>query len=120
MAKLRVLKQKDKRYAFKTFDNDKAKEPAVCVFKEFPAIGEVYFKNFKLSGEITDESLPEFEFKRFAENCIGGFENLTITETGEKIETVEQFLKLPGDFTYGVLMDCCMYAMERDDFSLGE
>ena len=115
MAKIRVLKQKDKRYAFKALGNDVLKNPAAVIFKRFPQPAELFHTGIseilqdKLDIDITefqnnkDESTKKltnqmvdlivnnlnaakFNYRHFANECIEGFENFEFESENSESE----------------------------------
>ena len=112
MARLKVLKQKDKRYVFRVFGNEDHKEPAICVFKRFPQRNEDFFsgdtKSITEGLEINANELRDnrdaalqkivdrmyksymdniaamrIDYNVFARECIEGFENFSVESTDE-------------------------------------
>jgi hypothetical protein len=150
MAKLKALKQKDKRYAFKAFDNDQAARPAIAVFSRFPGPGETFYSGMrkglidgididpeKLTGAKREAELEKIkehvvqtfldnlsagriDYHSFIRSCIDRFEEFGIEGKAKKIETANEFLDLPADAVFIIASELYVYAMERDEFTMGE
>ena len=149
MAGLKILKQKEKKYAFRVFENEKQERPAQCVFKRFPMPDEKFYEGMRqdIAGKLDlnieeikkdkeratkkllDQVVQTFldniaagriDYISFASDCIDHFEEFTVAETGKKIETVNEFLNLPPEAVHAILQDCYEYAHEMDEFSMGE
>jgi hypothetical protein len=104
--KLKSLKQKSKEFTFKSYDNDKSKNPAKIVFNRFPMPDESYpiaqaknvldsniFKNFdntekakeNLVSHIIDTMINNItanrvDFKRFFNECVDRIDDLEYTD----------------------------------------
>jgi len=60
------------------------------------------------------------DYKKFANECIEGFENFTVVDDGKEIKTVGDLFSLPEEYGPGVeaiLDDCYKYAVSREEFT---
>jgi hypothetical protein len=144
MAIFRTLRQKEKAYIFKVFDNEKSGNPAKAVFLRFPLPDELFpmasqknvlesslMKDFdntpeakeKLVRNIIDIMIENitanrFDHISFAKECIDHFEDFTY---GDKdIKTVDDFLTLPPEAVQKIAKDLYFYSKMEDEFSMGE
>jgi hypothetical protein len=144
MAKLKTLRVKDVKYAFKVFGNEKNKNPALAVFSRFPFPDEAFVSGDRksLSEGVDSSSLEtsegrdravdrivqnfldnmssgKIDYGAFSRECVAGFENF-FYEEGE-IKTLDEFLeKIPPDAARKILFDCYQYAKTEDEFTMGE
>jgi len=142
MAKLFSVKQKEKEYIFKSFDNDKCEKPAKVIFKKFPFADEIFptanqknilnssiVKDFdnsqkskeKLIGHIINSMIENISANRinyelFLNDCISHFEDLIYEE--KQIESVKDFLSLPQEAVYKIAQELYLYAKTEDEFSI--
>jgi hypothetical protein len=148
MARIKTLKQKEKRYIFRAFGNEAQARPAVCVFKRFPRPEETFFAGMKKNlsdglkididkmradkeaetKKIGDQIVRVFldnlsagniDYGEFARECISHFEEFGDADTGGQIETVNEFLALPEEAVNIIARDCYDYAVTKDEFEMG-
>jgi hypothetical protein len=138
MAQFKTLRQKDKIYIFKVFDNEKSTNPAKVVFYRFPLSDELFpvasqksimddIKDFdnkeKLVQHIIDVMVENitanrFDFTRFLNECIDHFEDFTYNE--KEIKTLDDFLTLPIEAVEKITKDIYNYSKIEDKFTMGE
>jgi hypothetical protein len=144
MANFKTLRAKEKKYVFRVFGNEKAKDPAAVLFSCFPHADEVYMMGDRkdISEGVASLSLdtPEgrekavdrmvgnllnnmaaskINYEAFARECIGGFERFGYEDGW--INTVDEFLqKFPPEAARKILQDCYRYAKTEDEFTMGE
>jgi hypothetical protein len=144
MAVFKSLKQKEKTYIFKVFDNEKSDNPAKAVFHRFPLSDELFpmasqknvlesslLKDFdntqqakeKLVKNIIDIMIDNITANRFnhiafIKECIDHFEDFMYGE--QEIKTVDDFLTLPEEAVQKIAKDLYFYSKIEDEFSMGE
>ena len=139
---LKSLKQKEKNFIFKSFNNMESDEPAKIIFLRFPMPDENYpagnqkqvldsgiFKTLDDSPEsrealvdhiinnmVDNLTANRIDYKRFFNECVERIENLTYD--GNDIKTVEDFFKhLPEEAAFTIAMEAHEYAKEADMFT---
>jgi predicted enzyme involved in methoxymalonyl-ACP biosynthesis len=139
MAKLLSIRQKEKEYVLKVFDNEKNESPAKVIFKRFPLADENFpyadeksvlesFQDFDNSREarenliksiidtiISNIAANRIDYKTFIKECVDRFDNLEYG--GKAIKTVNDFFSLPGEAVYKIARDCYFYSRTEDEFS---
>jgi hypothetical protein len=144
MAQFKALKQKEKIYIFKVFDNEKSDNPAKAVFSRFPMQDELFplasqknimessfLKDFDnspeakeqlvnsiIDGMIKNISANIFDYIAFIKECIDYFEDFDYGE--KKIKTVNDFLSLPAEAVQKIAKDLYFYSKVEDEFTMGE
>jgi hypothetical protein len=144
MSQFKTLRQKDKIYIFKVFDNEKSDNPAKAVFNRFPLSDELFpvasQKNILESSLLKDfENTPEakeklvkyifdimienitanrFDHIKFIKECIDHFEDFTYGK--KEIKTINDFLTLPSEAVQKIARDLFFYAKIEDKFTMGE
>jgi hypothetical protein len=144
MAKFLTLRQKEKDYIFKVFDNEKSTDPARAVFYRFPLQDESFpYASQKLVMESaavkeydnTQESKQKlveqiintlvdnihsnlFDYTRFLKETIDHFENFEYDN--KQIKTVDDFLTLPQEAVQKIAKDLYFYSKTEDEFSMLE
>jgi hypothetical protein len=144
MAVFKTLKQKDKEYVFKVYDNEKSDKPAKVIFSRFPLSDETYptasqksvlessiVKNFDNSPKAKEKLVEyiinvmvdnitanKFNHKRFLEECVDGFEDFIYND--KEIKTVKDFLSLPEEAVLKISKDVYSYAKIEDEFTMLE
>jgi hypothetical protein len=144
MSVLKSLKVKEKEYIFKSFKNDKTKNPGKAIFFRFPFTDELFplasqenilesnlLKNFDNTPEAKEQlvkhiidvmikniSANVFDYKTFLKNCIDHFENLQFD--GKDIKSVEDFLTLPQSAVEIIAKELYNYSKEEEKFEMGE
>jgi hypothetical protein len=144
MSVLKSLRVKEKEYIFKSFKNDKAKNPGKAIFFRFPFTDEFFplasQKNIMESSIIKDfDNTPEgkeqlvkyiiegmiknisanvFDYKTFLKECICNFENLEYDD--KKIKTVDDFLTLPQSAIETISKELYLYSKAEDEFTFEE
>jgi len=143
MAKLKSLKSKSKSFIFTSYENDKVENPAIIIFKRFPIPGESFtnidskdllegvdFTNLskrELQAKLADNVINNFmhnlqagknDLKKFFDQCVDSIESL---EHGpSKIVTVNDFWQiLPQDASYKIAQEAYDYAIECEEFTMG-
>jgi len=139
---LKSLKQKNKNFIFRSFDNYESENPAKIIFSRFPMPDEQFpmadqksvldssaFKTLDDSHE-SRESLVEhivnnmvsnimsnrIDYKRFFNECVESVEDLAYDNTA--IKTVEDFFKhLPDEAAFTIAQEAYGYAKEADQFT---
>jgi hypothetical protein len=144
MAKLLSIRQKEKEYVFKVFDNEKSESPAKAVFKRFPLEDETFpyapaksifessfvkdFDNSPVAKEqlvqgiidvlIQNLAASRVDYTAFLKECVSGFKNLEYE--GKEIKTIDDFLALPEEAVYKISKDLYKYSKIEDKFSIEE
>ena len=144
MAVFKPLRQKEKSYVFKVFDNEKSGNPAKAVFLRFPFKDELFpaaaqksvmesslmkeFDNSRDSKEklvqgvidmmIENITSNRFDHVRFVKECIDHFEDFLCD--GKEIKTVDDFLALPSEAVQKIAGDLYSYSKTEDEFTMGE
>jgi hypothetical protein len=144
MAVFLALRQKEKTYIFKVFNNEKSNNPAKAVFHRFPLTDELFpvasqkkvletslLKDFdntqeakeKLVSHIIDTMVDNitanrFDYIKFLRECIDHFEDFTYGE--KEIKTIDDFLSLPEEAVEKITKDLYLYSKIEDEFSMGE
>ncbi|MDR1926612.1 MAG: hypothetical protein LBQ13_02895 [Endomicrobium sp.] len=144
MAEFKSLRQKEKIYIFKVFDNEKSDNPAKVVFHRFPLSDELFplasqknvlestfVKEFdntpeakeKLVRHIIDVMIDNmtanrFDYINFIKECVDHFENFT--NDGKEIVTVDDFLTLPPEAVQKIAKDLYFYSKIEDEFTFNE
>lgn len=144
MAVFLPLKQKEKIYIFKVFNNEKSSNPAKAVFYRFPTSDELFpvasqknilelsfIKDFdntqeakeKLVKNIIDVMVENitanrFDHVKFIEECIDHFEDFMYGE--KEIKTIDDFLTLPPEAVQKIAKDLYFYSKIEDEFTMGE
>jgi hypothetical protein len=144
MAVFKSLKQKEKTYIFKVFDNEKSDNPAKAVFGRFPLSDELFptasqknvletslLKDFDNTQEtkealikhvidvmIENIAANRFDYKRFVKECIDHFEDFMYGD--KEIKTTDDFLTLPEEAVQKIAKDLYFYSKTEDEFSMGE
>jgi len=143
MAKFRTVKTKEKRYVFDFLANRGDDNPAAVVFSRFPKMGEDFMPKIKSSvfdgidlekaskkdsaetEKFTTAIMAHFtgnfgkaDYEYFSRECIDHFENFDFD--GKEIKTVDDFIALPVELWMVIANDCYKYAMEKDEFAVGE
>ena len=143
MARLKSLRLKSKEYAFKAYGNDKEERPAKIIFNRFPFADEIFtavdrkellngvdvggMSKRELQAEIADKILGNFisnmqagktDYRLFFSECVDAFSDFEYED--KKIITVNDFWQiLPQDASYNIAREAYEYAMERDEFTMG-
>jgi hypothetical protein len=144
MSVLKPLRQKEKEYIFKVFDNEKSDTPAIAVFYRFPLSDELFplasqknvlesaiVKDFDNSAQakenlvkhiidimIDNMTANRFDYVKFVKECIDHFENFTYGD--KEVKTVSDFLKLPPEAVQKIAKDLYFYSKIEDEFSFIE
>jgi lambda repressor-like predicted transcriptional regulator len=144
MAVFKPLRQKEKNYVFKVFDNEKSGNPARAVFLRFPFQDELFpvasqknvlesslmeeFDNSREAKEklvqniidimVKNITANRFDHVLFVKECIDRFEDFICD--GKEIETVEDFLALPSEAVQKIAKDLYLYSKTEDEFTMGE
>jgi hypothetical protein len=143
MAEFKTLRKKEKRYVFDYLENRGAKSPAAVIFARFPLPGENFaprprrsvFSGLdlkKISQKNAEEldrlsaafaehysaNMAMVDYEAFGRECFEGFENFV--SDGKEIKTPEDFFLLPPDLWTEIVKDCYEYAMQKDEFTMGE
>jgi hypothetical protein len=144
MAVFKSLRQKEKLYVFKAFDNEKSDNPAKAVFLRFPLPDELFpvapqknilesfpIKDFdntleakeKLVKNIIDIMIENITSNRFdhigfVKECVDHFEDFMYGE--KEIKTVDDFLTLPPEAVQKIAKDLYFYSRIEDEFTMGE
>ena len=142
--RIKSIRQKDKKYVFESFENDKHKELAVVYFKRFPLPDEMFpfgetkdlinpkefiqastskkaqqdLLNKVMNNLINNIASQRVDYKRFLSECVERFENLEYEDN--EIETVEQFANLPDEIVFVIATELYSYATTRDIFTSDE
>ena len=138
---LKSLRQKNKNYIFKSFDNMNSDSPAKIIFSRFPMPDEQFpiadqksvldsnaFKNLDDSQEsketlvdniintmVTNIMSNRIDYRRFFNECVDRIEDLTYDNTD--IITVGDFFKhLPDEAAFAIAQEAYLYAKEADQF----
>jgi len=143
MAKLKSLKPKNKEFVFTSYGNDKEEVPAKIIFSRFPLPMENFttvdkkdlFKGIDVDGiskkelqsKIADKIVESFlsnlnagnaDFRQFFSECVDGFKDLEYED--KKIITPADFWQmLPQDAAHTIASEAYEYAMEREEFTMG-
>ena len=145
MAILKSLKQKDKVYIFKSFENDKSDNPAKIIFNRFPLPDETFptasqknildstlIKNFD-NTQKSKEKLVELvvntivdnitanriDYRRFFNECISHIENLIYDN--KDIKTIEEFFNsIPDEALFIIANEVYNYSKTNDEFTMEE
>jgi hypothetical protein len=144
MAVFKPLKQKEKKYIFKVFGNEKSTNPAKAVFFRFPMSDELFpvasqknilesssIKDFDnsqeakeklvktiIDGMIENISSNRFDHVKFLKECIDHFEDFIYNN--KKIKTIDDFLSLPQEAVQKIAKDLYFYSKIEDEFTMGE
>jgi hypothetical protein len=144
MAKLKSLRLKSRDYIFKAFGNGGEAVPAKVVFNRFPQLNEsftsVETKNLfngidvqdipkrELQSKIADKIVDSFlsnmragstDLPLFMKECVEKIEDLEYE--GRGVSTVQDFWQiLPRDAAEVIAGELYGYAVERDEFTMGE
>jgi hypothetical protein len=143
MAQFKTLREKQKNYIFKVFDNGKADKPASVVFHRFPFSDELFplgtqknilesdiFKDFENNNReeivkkivdtmIENISNNRFDHQSFLRECVDHFEDFYFG--GKEIKTVEDFINtIPIEAAQKISRDLYNYGRTEDKFSMGE
>jgi hypothetical protein len=144
MARFKTLRQKEKSYVFRVFDNEKSTNPAKAVFFRFPLSDETFplasqksimesnlLKDFdntpeakeKLVNSIIDTIVENitanrFDYLSFTKECVDHFEDFMYDD--KEIITVEDFLTLPQEAVQKITKDLYRYSKIEDEFTMGE
>ena len=144
MAVLKSIKQKEKIYIFKAFDNDKSESPAIFIFSRFPFADELFplakqknildsdfvksFDNTQKSKEKLVEHIintmidnitnNRINYNLFLKECIDHIENLIYDN--KEIKTINDFLDLPQEAVQKIAQELYLYAKTEDEFSIEE
>lgn len=142
MANLKSLKIKSKKFIFKAYGNDAEKNPARIVFSRFPLRGEMFatvdkkgllegvdmgLPKRELQAALADKILENFlsnlragltDYRAFFHECVEGFEDFEFD--GRKIITADEFWQIiPPDAAETIASEAYEYAIERDEFTMG-
>jgi hypothetical protein len=144
MAVFKPLRQKEKIYIFKVFNNEKSDNPAKAVFKRFPMQDELFpmasqknvlesslLKNFDNTPEAKEELVKNiidtmienitanrFDHVNFIKECIDHFDDFMYGE--KEIKTADDFLSLPSEAVHRIAKDLYFYSKIEDEFTMGE
>jgi hypothetical protein len=144
MAVFKPLRQKDKTYIFKVFDNEKSDKPAKVVFNRFPLSDELFplasqknvlesaiVKDFDNTAEakeklvkhiidvmIDNMTANRFDHIHFIKECVDHFEDFQYGD--REIKTVEDFLILPPEAVQKIAKDLYFYSKIEDEFTMNE
>lgn len=144
MAKLRSLRQKDKVWIFKSFGNDKEKNPVKIIFNRFPFGNETFarvdkkeiFEGVELekmtekdaqmkaidnmvNNYVNNIMAGNIDYKQFFQECVDRFDDFEYDQS--KIITVNDFFQiLPPDAANTIADEAYRYAMTKDEFTMGE
>jgi hypothetical protein len=144
MAVFKSLKQKEKMYVFKVFNNEKSDNPARAVFRRFPLSDELFpvasqkndlesslLKDFDNTQQAKEELVKNiidimidnitanrFDHVNFIKECIDHFEDFMYGE--QEIKTVDDFLTLPEEAVQKIAKDLYFYSKIEDEFTMGE
>jgi hypothetical protein len=144
MAELKTIRQKEKTYIFKVYDNEKSDNPAKAVFHRFPLADEVFplasqknvlesaiVKDFDNSAEskeklvkhiidimIDNMTANRFDYIKFIKECIDHFEDLQFD--GKEIKTINSFLAMPPEVVQKIARDLYFYSKIEDEFTFNQ
>jgi hypothetical protein len=144
VAVFKTLRQKEKSYIFKVFENEKSDNPAKAVFSRFPLSDELFpmasqknvlessllkdYENTQESKEklvkhiidimIENITANRFDHIKFIQECIDHFEDFLYDE--KEIKTVKDFLTLPSEAVEKIARDLYLYSKTEDKFTMGE
>jgi hypothetical protein len=143
MAVLKSIKQKNKEFIFKSFDNQKSENPAKIIFNRFPLVDETFplgnqktildssivknFDNTQKSKEklvehiintlVENITANRIDYKRFFSECVSHIEDLEYE--GKEIKSVKDFIEfIPEEAFHTIAVECYIYAQESDRFSI--
>jgi hypothetical protein len=142
MAVLKTIKQKEKEYIFKSFDNDKSGNPSVAVFRRFPFSDEIFpvasqknvlessivkeFDNTQKAKEklvehiinvmVSNITANRIDYHLFLNECIEQFNDLIYED--KEIKSVKDFLTLPQEAVHLIAQELYLYAKTEDEFTM--
>ena len=142
MAVLRSIRQKEKEYIFKAFDNDKNDAPAKVIFRRFPFSDEIFpvasqknvlessivkeFDNSHKAKEklvehiinvmVANITANRIDYNLFLKECVDRFENLTYED--KDIKSVKDFQTLPQEAVQKIAEELYLYAKTEDEFTI--
>jgi hypothetical protein len=144
MAQFKSLRQKEKTYIFKVYDNEKSTNPAKVVFSRFPLSDELFpiasqksimessiIKDFDNSPQAKEQlvqhiidvmikniSANVFDYITFIKECIDHFEDFMYGD--KEIKSVDDFLTLPQEAVQKIAKDLYFYSKIEDEFTMGK
>jgi len=140
MAILKSLKPKEKEFIFSSWGNDLEKNPCKIIFSKFPDLGESYttaekkylFKGVDLKNDLEESIINKLtnnfidnlkagriNYKSFFKDCVLGFKDFFYDKN--EIITIDDFWeKIPFDCAYVIAQEAYVYAMKREEFTMGE
>jgi hypothetical protein len=142
MAQFQTLRQKEKSYIFKVYDNEKSENPAKAIFFRFPFSDELFplgsqksilesdiLKDFENSDKeeivkkIVDQMIENisnnrFDHETFLHECVDHFEDFYFGE--KEIKTPEDFINIiPVEAQVKISKDLYFYGKTEDKFLMG-